>query len=229
MIVDELSRGRMGQYAYVARHYLIAIWMSLLIASCKGPEARRLPILGQHTLLKGPMMEQRSVDTLHHRIADFRFLNQDSSWVTQSTFLDKVYVADFFFTSCPTICPIMAKQMLRVYEAYQGNPEVGLISHTIDPEYDTVGVLRRYASALDVSSKTWHFVTGDKQSIYDLAIKSYLSIALEDEAEPGGFLHSGYFLLVDKERRIRGLYDGTSEASVDTLIQDIDILLKEYE
>ena len=209
----------------------IISWLVLLIIiyACREPQARRLPILGQRSLLKGPLAEQEGSDTLYHHIADFRFLNQDSTWITQATFSDKVYVADFFFTSCPTICPVMAKHMIKVYETYRDNPEVAIISHSIDPEHDTVAVLRKYARALDVSSKTWHFVTGDKKSIYDLAIESYFSVAFEDKEEPGGFLHSGYFLLIDKERRLRGLYDGTSEVSVDTLIQDIDILLRTYE
>ena len=211
------------------RSRLFCSFLLLLLWGCGGTTpSRRLPVLGKHTLrAQSPGTELP--DTIYHRVSEFRFLNQDSSWISEETFQDKVYVADFFFTSCPTICPVMAKHMLKVYESYRENHQVAIISHSIDPEYDTVAVLRKYAHALEVSSDTWHFVTGDKKSIYDLAIESYLSIALEDEAEPGGFLHSGYFLLVDKQRRIRGVYDGTSETSVDTLIQDIDILLKEYE
>ena len=208
--------------------YLISCCVLWLLLGCAERPRRRLPILGKHELLQGKLVE-KDRDTIYHSIRDFRFLNQDSSWVTAETFSNKVYVADFFFTSCSTICPIMAKNMLLVYETYKDNPEVGIISHSIDPEYDTVNILRKYADGLQVSSETWHFVTGEKDDVYDLAIKSYLSVAVEDSSDPDGFLHSGYFLLVDKKRRIRGAYDGTSTTAMDTLIQDIDILLREYE
>ena len=206
---------------------LTSFCVVLLLLGCTEQKKSKLPILGHHKLLEG-VLSEKSYDTIHHSIRDFRFLNQDSNWVTEETFSDKVYVADFFFTSCPTICPIMAKNMLVVYESYKDNPEVGIISHSIDPEYDTVEILRKYANGLQVDSKTWHFVTGKKEDIYDLAIKSYLSVAVEDSTEPGGFLHSGYFLLVDKKRRVRGVYDGTSTTAMDTLVQDIGILLDEY-
>ena len=208
-------------------------WVACLLLisclwSCGGSKSKRktLPILGKHTLLanKGGTYPP---DTLYHRVGTFRFLNQDSSWVTAATFANKVYVADFFFTSCPTICPIMAKHMLKVYETYKNNPQVGIISHSIDPTYDDVNVLRKYANGLQVSSKTWHFVTGKQADIHDIALKRYFSVAIEDSTAAGGYLHSGSFLLVDNKQRIRGVYDGTSATSVDSLIHDISLLLDE--
>ena len=168
-------------------------------------------------------------DTIYHKIADYKFVDQDSNFVTPETFKHKIYIADFFFTSCPTICPKMKTQLLRVYEKYQNNPEVGILSHSIDPTHDTVAVLHEFAERLGVSSDKWHFITGDKEDIFKIGQTSYMVSANEDPNEPGGYIHSGAFILVDKERRVRGLYDGTLPEAVDKLMNDIDILLKEYE
>ncbi len=189
--------------------------------ACQPAETESLPILGRRTVsLQG--------DTLYHTIGDFSFVNQDSMEVTPGTFDDKVYVADFFFTSCPTICPTMKTQMLRIYEQYQNNPQVAILSHSIDPTHDTVAVLRDYAQRLGIeNSEFWHFVTGDKDEIFTIGQTDYMVTADEDAAAPGGFIHSGAFLLVDKQKRIRGVYDGTMEDDVDKLMDDINILLQE--
>jgi protein SCO1/2 len=154
-------------------------------------------------------------------------VDQDSAIITNKTLDGKIYVADFFFTSCRTICPIMKSQMMRVYEKIKSDPEVLLVSHTIDPEYDTVALLHDYADRLGVSSDKWHFLTGSKDSIYYLAQTSYFVTAMEDDADPDGFIHSGAFLLIDKEGRIRGKYDGTKDEDVNKLLEDIQILKKE--
>ena len=192
----------------------------LFLIACGGVQRENsLPILG-NTIYEGN-------DTIYHTIQDFSLLDQDSTLVTNSTMSDKVYIADFFFTSCPTICPTMKAQMLRVYEKYEGNNQVGILSHTIDPLYDTIPLLKDYSSRLGVSSSQWKFLWGDQDIIYDLAERSYMSIADEDNAAPGGFIHSGAFLLVDKKRRIRGVYDGTDANQVDVLMNDIGKLLEE--
>lgn len=198
--------------------------------SCSQKEAKEsLPILGRKEVLTKMVDGEEVLDTVYHTIGDFAFVNQDSVVVTQEDFKGKVYVADFFFTSCPTICPVMKSQMLRVYEAFRDNDEVLLLSHTIDPEYDTVALLKDYAERLGVmDEKTkWHFVTGEKEDIYEIGQNEYMVTAMEDEDEPGGFLHSGAFILVDKERRVRGIYDGTKEMEVNRLIKDIPLLLEE--
>ena len=182
-----------------------------------------LPILGRK------YYDEAIQDTVYHTVSNFSFVNQDSTTVTPETFDDKIYVTDFFFTSCPTICPVMKKQMLRVYEAFKDNDEVAILSHTIDPEYDTVGLLHDYAERLGVSSPSWQFVTGEKDSIYNIALKSYMVTAAEEEQAPGGFIHSGAFILVDKDKRIRGMYDGTVPEQVDVMINDMRRLLKEYD
>lgn len=165
-------------------------------------------------------------DTIYHTIATFQFVDQDSTLITNETYKDKIYVADFFFTSCRTICPMMKTQMLRVYGITKEMPDVLFLSHTIDPEYDTVALLHDFAERLDVESKRWHFVTGVKDSIYKIAQTSYFATAMEDNSEPDGFIHSGAFLLIDKKGRIRGKYDGTKEDDVNRLIVDIKKLRK---
>jgi len=178
-----------------------------------------LPIYGERDVVAG--------DTIYHNIAPFAFVNQDSQIVNNETVKGKIYVTDFFFTSCRTICPKMKTQMLRVYNDIQELDDVIILSHTIDPEYDTVGLLKDYAERLGVSSMKWHFLTGDKDKIYKLAQTSYFITAFEDKTEPDGFVHSGAFLLIDKQGRIRGKYDGTVEADVDRLMRDIRKLQKE--
>jgi protein SCO1 len=202
------------------RFFVFPVLTGLFIFSCVAKE-EKLPIFGQREVV--------GTDTVYHRIAPFLFVDQDSSIITNDTFRDKIYVADFFFTTCRTICPIMKTQMLRVYEATSEMPDVLILSHTIDPEYDTVALLHDFADRLGVESKRWHFVTGVKDSIYKIAQTSYFATAMEDKTEPDGFIHSGAFLLIDKQQRIRGKYDGTKEEDVNRLIVDIKRLRRETE
>jgi protein SCO1/2 len=199
---------------------MMAVALTSFLLSC-GSKEENLPIFGQREVVGS--------DTVYHTIAPFAFLDQDSVWVTNDTFKDNIYVADFFFTTCRTICPIMKKQMLRVYEATAEMPDVKILSHTIDPEYDTIALLHDFAERLGVESKRWHFVTGVKDSIYKIAQTSYFATAMEDKTEPDGFIHSGAFLLIDKKQRIRGKYDGTKEEDVNRLIIDIKKLRRESE
>lgn len=193
---------------------------TLFLNSCSKKESK-LPIFG--------LREWNGKDTLYHTIAPFQFVDQDSTLISNQTFKGKIYVADFFFTSCRTICPIMKTQMLRVYEATAEQPDVLILSHTIDPEFDTVALLHDFAYRLGVESKRWHFVTGVKDSIYKIAQTSYFATAMEDKSEPDGFIHSGAFLLIDTKGRIRGKYDGTKEDDVNRLILDIKKLRHEAE
>ncbi|MFD2515097.1 SCO family protein [Pontibacter locisalis] len=212
-------------------HHILNTALALfagLLTSCSSndPEVTTLPVLGEREVVEREVNGQIVADTLYPQIPDFAFINQDSQEVTNQTFEGKVYVADFFFTSCPTICPKMKTQMLRVYDKFKDNQNVALLSHTIDPLHDSVAVLKDYASRLNVKTDKWHFVTGEKDSIYAIAQK-YLVTAMEDNQEAGGFLHSGAFVLVDEDRHIRGVYDGTAPAEVDRLLNDIPVLLKE--
>lgn len=189
-----------------------------LLASCK-PKEQALPIYGERDF--------NGTDTVYHKIAPFSFLDQDSAVITNDTFKGKMYVADFFFTTCRTICPIMKTQMKRVYDATANDTDILILSHTIDPEYDDVPRLHKFASMLDVKSDRWHFVTGKQDSIYKMAQTSYFVTAKQDNSVTDGFIHNGAFMLVDKHQRIRGKYDGTREADVDRLIKDIQKLRNE--
>ncbi len=198
------------------------VLLTVFAACNQEPKEEKLKIYGRSEVTDAG-------DTIYHKIEDYKFVDQDSAWVTPATFEGKIYVADFFFTSCPTICPIMKTQMLRVYEKYETNPEVMMLSHSIDPKHDTVAVLKEFADRLGVKSDKWHFITGNKDDIFKLGQTSYMVAATEDSSEPGGYIHSGAFILVDKDRRIRGFYDGTVAEQVDKLMMDMDKLLKEYE
>lgn len=209
---------------------LACLLLFTVLAACDFDRGTNtLPILGRKTIQEITVNGKLSYDTVYHTIEEFLFVDQDSNEVSNRTFQDKIYVADFFFTTCPTICPVMKTQMLRVYEYFEQNDQVMFLSHTIDPDYDTVELLHEFAGRLGVASSKWHFVTGRKEDIYGVGQNSYMVTAMEDGNEPGGYLHSGAFILVDKERRIRGMYDGTREEDVDRLIKDIPKLLREYD
>jgi len=169
------------------------------------------------------------IDTLYQTIPPFRFLNQDSTVVTNKDFDGKIYVADFFFTSCTAICPIMHRNMLNVYEEFKGNSEVKLLSHTIDSKYDLPSRLKKYSQKLGIEGTQWEFVHGTREEVYGIAQKAYLTSVGEDSNAPGGLIHEGWFVLVDKDKRLRGAYDGTNEKQVEQLIADMHTLLKEYE
>lgn len=206
----------------ISLHLLAA---ALLVLGCESNTKNELPVLGRKKYVERQVNGQTVIDTVEHTIAPFEFYNQDSVAISNQTYQDKIYVADFFFTSCPTICPVMKKQMLRVYEAFEKEDKVQILSHTIDPEYDNVSVLKAFADAIGVASPKWNFVTGDREEIYEIGESSYMVTAGADENAPGGYIHSGAFILVDGKQRIRGVYDGTMADQVDILISDIKILL----
>lgn len=172
---------------------------------------------------------KEKTDTLYHTIPAFSFINQDGDTVTEKNFEDKIYVADFFFTTCPSICPKMMFNMEKVNVVTQKNQDFMIISHTVNPAHDSVPVLAKYAKLVHADAKKWMLVTGNKKDIYDIGIDGYKLAVDEDPRAPGGFLHSEMFVLVDKGKRIRGYYDGTDSAHVNTLINDIKILSAEYQ
>lgn len=191
--------------------------LALLATACEPPQPDTLPILGERDFVNG--------DTVYHSIPDFAFINQDSELVTNETFAGKVYVADFFFIHCPTICPKTAREMKKIHDHFIDDDRVMLLAHSIDPARDTVGALKRYARNLNANTEKWHFVTGDKDAIYEIA-DDYFSIAMEDPEAPGGFDHSGRLILVDKNRHVRSFCNGTDPKDVDRFIKDIERLLE---
>jgi protein SCO1 len=202
------------------------LYLSVFLSSCNS-KPEKLPILGNREAITKTVNGKQITDTLYHQIPDFEFINQDSVKITQKDFAGKIYVADFFFTTCPTICPKMKTQMLRIYEKFKDNPKVAILSHTIDPRHDTPAVLKEFSKNLGIQNSMWQMVTGDKTKIYEIGQKSYMVSATDDPMQPGGIVHSGAFILVDKNRHIRGIYDGTEPERVDKLMEDMQVLLKE--
>jgi protein SCO1/2 len=199
------------------------LWLSL--SSCDNSTAASagpLPYLGFHDV------DENTGDTTYHQIRDFTFVDQDSQLITNDYFAGKAYVADFFFTSCPTICPKVKQQMLRVYKKYEGDDRIALLSHTIDVKRDTVAKLKRYAQGLGADSPQWRFVTGDKKEIFAITY-DYISTALDAPDVPGGFDHSGYLLLIDENRHLRAFANGTDPEDVTQFLDQIDLLLAEME
>lgn len=164
----------------------------------------------------------------YHTVADFKLINQNGDTITQDFYQDKIYVADFFFTTCLTICPIMTDHMVQIQEEIKEDPEILLLSHTVFPKNDSVPVLKKYAQEKGVIDAKWNLVTGDKKHIYELARKSYLASKSDGDGGPYDMIHTENFVLVDKQKRIRGFYDGTDPEAIEDLMDDIRILKAEY-
>ncbi|MDX1904728.1 MAG: SCO family protein [Thermonemataceae bacterium] len=198
---------------------LVLLWL----VACQ--KEQKLPILGERQAVQREKDGKMMTDTIYHKIPAFSFVNQDGEKVTEKTFEGKIYVTDFFFTTCPSICPKMKQQMLRVYEKYKSEDRFLLLSHSISRE-DSVPVLKAYAKKINIETKKWHLVTGKWSDIEKMAQQHFVGVK-EDPNEPGGYIHNGYFVLIDKSKHIRGAYDGTNPKEVDKLMTDIDILLNE--
>lgn len=204
------------------RSLLFTLSVFILIMSCQ-TEKEKLPIYGEREAVE----TENGTDTLYHTIGSFELLNQDSATVSDKDFDDKIYIADFFFTNCPTICPTTQRNLLSVYKEFKNDDRIAFLSHSVDFKYDSPSVLKAYAKNLGVEGTQWQFLSGTKSEIYGLS-DDYLVFVEEDENAPGGYEHQGYFVLVDKEKRIRGAYDGTDMLQVKKLIKDIPLLLDEY-
>lgn len=163
----------------------------------------------------------------YHSIAPFRLINQNGDTITQKHYEGKIYVADFFFTTCPTICPTMTRNMLAIQQATEKDSTVLLLSHTVLPEIDSVSVLKEYALKNGVINQKWNLVTGSKKDLYDLARKSYL-VAKDEPEHSLGMIHTENFVLIDPQKRIRGYYDGTNNKAIEKLLKDIEILKDEF-
>ena len=182
------------------------------------PDYTRLPYIGLHDI--------GATDTFYHVVPAFSLMNQDSQIVTNDLVKGKIHVANFFFTSCPAICPAMIEQMKRFQEMTNDIAELVILSHTIDPERDSIPKLNKYISDREIDTHNWHFLYGERQYVHDLGKEGYMVNAMEDEAAEGGFLHSEHFVLIDREGHIRGLYVGTDTEEVNKLNDDIRDLIK---
>ena len=163
----------------------------------------------------------------YHKISNFTLTNQNGEKITQENYNDKIYVADFFFTTCQDICPIMTKNMYKLQQELKNDKEILFLSHTVIPEIDNVERLKEYAVVNNVDDSKWNLVTGDKRQIYELARKSYLAVE-DSEFEKYDMIHTENFMLIDKEKQIRGFYDGTNDKEIEKLLSDIQILKKQY-
>lgn len=164
-----------------------------------------------------------------HRIADFSLIDQKGKTVTNADFENKIYISDFFFTTCPSICPKMTASLSALSEYYKEDDDIMFLSHSVTPVKDSVPVLAAYAEEHNVDYDRWKLVTGDKKHIYELARRSYFAVTTEGDGGVDDFIHTENFILVDKERKIRGFYDGTSAEEMERLKKDIVILRYEYE
>lgn len=164
----------------------------------------------------------------YHTVADFKLVNQNGDTITQKNYEDKIYIADFFFTTCQSICPIMTKNMVNIQNQLKDDNDVLLLSHTVTPEIDSVAQLKRYALKKGVNDAKWNLVTGERKQIYDLARKSYLVVE-DDDLNDYGMIHTENFALIDKKKQIRGVYNGISKGGIDSLLVDLKTLKKEYE
>lgn len=201
------------------------ITISLFYSALK--PAKTLPIYNPSDV--NPELVDSTVQYIskYHTIADFSFVNQNGKTITQKDYEGKVYVADFFFTTCGSICPKMTTNLAEVQKAIQNNPNVMLLSHTVFPEIDSIPVLKAYAKKHGVIDSKWNLVTGDKKEIYTMARKSYLAVKLGKPSELYDMVHTENFVLVDQKRRVRGFYDGTKKEDMKQLIEDINFLCAE--
>lgn len=200
--------------------YLLFAATVLFISCQENNSSDSLPYIGDRTELDGTVLQ--------HEIRAFSFTDQLGRTVSNGDLAGKIYLTDFFFTSCPSICPKVKKQMLRIYDKVLDNDDILLVSHTIDPKRDTPEALKTYSDNMEVNHDKWRFLTGDKEELLDIA-DDYFVPAYEDQEAPGGFDHSGKVLLIDKAGRIRSFGDGTEPKEISKLMKDIDILLTEYE
>ena len=189
---------------------------------------KRLPVY-QPSMVNPELVDSTLVYVKkYHSIADFKLINQNGDTISQADYADKIYIADFFFTTCPTICPVMTANMADIQQIIKGDDEVMLLSHSVTPEIDSVPQLKKYALEKGVIDAKWNLVTGDKKQIYELARKSYLAVLTDGDGGPYDMIHTENFILVDKERRIRGFYDGTSSEEVAQLLEDLKVLKSSY-
>ncbi len=210
---------------------VFSIIFLLLFSACLGCQSSEiaLPYYSDADFTPRWALSNDDQSVKNHRIATFEFINQDGDTINEKTFDGKIYIADFFFTSCPGICRGLTKNLAKVQEAFLNDDEVLLLSHSVTPEIDSIGVLKKYAKANAVQSGKWHLITGNRKAIYAIARNSYFADEdLDLQNLENEFLHTENFYLVDKDRRIRGVYKGTFPTEVNRLIEDVEILKKEY-
>lgn len=202
--------------------YLFFIFtVSIFLVFCNSSD-NQLPILGVKEF------DTEINDSINHRVQEFAFVNQENKLITLDHLRDKVTIVNFFFTSCPSICPIMIDELKRFQQAVHGKYDIQILSHTVDPRRDSVGKLKWFIDKKEINTINWDFVTGSQQSLYESGVYNYYLASAEDALAEGGFLHSEKFVLIDKDLHIRGYYNGTEKEDVNRLIKELEILFDEY-
>ncbi|SDG90445.1 SCO family protein [Psychroflexus sediminis] len=219
---------------FFAKYKFFALVMLLLSAVIITLIYRQLDPTPKLPVYQPSMVTAELVDTTvqyvrkYHKVDDFKLVNQNGDTITQKDYKDKIYVADFFFTTCQSICIDMAKSMQTLQKEFKDDEDILLLSHSVTPDIDDVPQLKKYALEKGVIDSKWNLVTGDKKQIYNLARKEYLASKSEGDGGKYDLIHTENFVLIDKEKRIRGFYDGTNPDEIEKLIRDIDILKLEY-
>ena len=204
-------------------HFLIILFISYILSCNKAPK-KDLPIYNPSDF--NPQLVDIGLHNKNkdHKVADFTLINQNGKTITQDDYKDKIYVADFFFTSCSTICPIMTNNIGKLQETFKDKDDIMFLSLSVTPEIDSIPVLRNYADDKGVIDSKWNITTGNKKHIYELARKSYFAVVDKGDGGLQDFIHTTHFVLVDKKKQIRGIYDGTNDQDIERLIYDIEIL-----
>jgi len=204
-----------------------SVFMIYAIYTLLTPE-KRLPVYNPADV--NPKLVDKDVvhQRRNHKVADFTLLNQNGDVITQKEYEDKIYVADFFFTRCMTICPVMTNNIGKLQEVFKNEDDIMFLSLSVTPVMDSIPILREYADKKGVIDAKWNITTGDKKHIYELARKSYFTVLDEGDGGLQDFIHTENFVLVDKKKQIRGYYDGTDNEDIQRLISDIRILQNEF-
>lgn len=198
--------------------------LSITFNSCNQISKKQLPIYNPIDI--NPKLVDKSVRNIseNHTVRDFNLINQNGANITSKDYENKIYVVDFFFTRCPSICPIMTNNMLKIQEEFIKNEDIMLLSMSVTPEIDSVEILKNYAIEKGVNDSKWNITTGSKKHIYELARKSYFAVVEQGDGGLQDFIHTPNFILVDTKKQIRGIYDGTEENEISRLIEDIYVL-----
>ena len=200
------------------------IFMISFFFSCDQQEKKQLPVYNPVDFKEKLVDKSVRNVSKNHTVANFSLTNQNGITITNKDYENKIYVVDFFFTSCPTICPIMTNNMLKIQDEFIDNDDIKLLSMSVTPEIDNVEILKQYAIEKGVNDSKWNITTGPKKHIYDLARKSYFAVVEQGDGGLQDFIHTPNFILIDTKKQIRGIYDGTDENEILRLIEDIKIL-----
>jgi len=203
---------------------IITVLSFCCLLSCNPIAKKELPIYNPSDFNPELVDVRMQKTTENHTVSDFELINQNGKTITQEDYKDKIYVVDFFFTSCPSICPVMTNNMVKLQQTFLENDEVMLLSVSVTPNIDSIPVLRKYATDKGVIDSKWNVTTGNKKHIYELARKSYFAVVDQGDGGLQDFIHTPNFILIDKKKQIRGIYDGTRTEEIGRLTDDIEVL-----